>query len=109
MLFVFCMPFVVEFLYLYIKKKDKRLFKLIVILLISIVTSLINPYGIEALTYSFNSYGNHILNTTIAEMHSFSLDINHYGVFCNSLLTVIVIAVNLIFLKKSNIIAKRGL
>ena len=101
MLFVFCMPFVVEFLYLYIKKKDKRLFKLIVILLISIVTSLINPYGIEALTYSFNSYGNHILNTTIAEMHSFSLDINHYGVFCNSLLTVIVIAVNLIFLKKN--------
>lgn len=101
-MFIFCMPFIVEFLYLYYKNKDKRLFKLIIIMFISLLTAFINPYGSEALLYSFNSYGNPLIDNAIAEMHRFTLNIKMYSATCTSLLILAVIIVNLVFLYKNH-------
>ena len=101
MMFIFCMPFVAELLYLYYKKKDKRLFKLIIIMFISIITAFINPYGREALLYSFYSYGNPLINNTIAEMHHFTLNYKMYSATCTSLLILGIVIVNVVFLYKN--------
>ena len=101
MLFVFCLPFLVEFIYLYFKKKDKRLFKLILIMFISIIIAFINPYGIEALLYSFNSYGYTLINKSIAEMHGFTLNFEYHSFAYTSILALLVIIVNIVFLIKN--------
>ncbi len=68
-LFIFIGPFGVELLYLYFKKKDKRVIKLIIVSIISILVGLINPYGIDAMTYFLRSYGIKEINQRIIEMH----------------------------------------
>ena len=62
-------PYLAELLYLYIKKKDKRFFKLLIIFFISILVGFINPYGIEGMTYFMRSYGIKGINLHIVEMH----------------------------------------
>ena len=102
MLFVFCMPFVAEFVYLYFKKKDKRIFKLLLLMLISIPVALINPYGIEALTYSFNSYGNKYINNLVGEMHKMTLNTENDGFFYNTMMMIFVIILNIAFTIKKH-------
>ncbi len=102
MLFVFCMPFVIEFLNFYLKKKDKRLFLLLFVIFLSVLISFINPYGIEALVYTFHSYGISLFNQLIVEMHSFSLDIHNYTLLCNSSFVLFVIIINLFFIIKNS-------
>lgn len=70
--FVFSLPFLVEFSYLYYKKKDKRLFTLIIVLIISFLVGLINPYGIKNMFYSLTSYGVSIIDEEIVEMSRFT-------------------------------------
>ncbi len=101
MMIIFCLPFIAEYIYLYFKNKDKRLFKLLVIIFLSILCAFINPYGIEALLYSFNSYGNPTINKMIVEMHPFTLNFKYYSVACFSVLILLIIVINLVVLKKN--------
>ena len=67
-LFIFSMPYLVELLYLYYKQQDKRISKLILILVISFLVGFLNPYGIKNMFYSLTSYGVDIINKEIIEM-----------------------------------------
>ncbi len=97
MLFVFCMPYLAEFAYLFLRKKDKRIFLLLLVLLLAALCGFINPYGIEAMTYSFHSYGIDIANQLIIEMHSFSLFTKQYSLFMNSCFILFIILINIVF------------
>ena len=66
---IVCMPFLFE----YFINKDKRLIKLVVLIIIGIIVSLINPYGIKALMYGLQSYGVGNTNSFIIEMAPFNL------------------------------------
>ena len=68
-LFIFMGPYLVELLYLLIKEKDKRFYILSIILIVSIIFGIINPYGIEGMTYFMSSYGVKEINQFIEEMH----------------------------------------
>ena len=96
MLFVFCMPFVVEFLYFFIKKRDKRFFSLLFVMILSFAVGILNPYGIENMLYVFSSYGIPLFNKMIREMHSFSIDISDSFLFLNSSLILIVLITEII-------------
>ena len=67
--FIFSMPFVAEFLF----KKDKKIIKLIILLIISFLVGFINPYGINSMTYALSSYGIKAINETVMEMSPFTL------------------------------------
>lgn len=71
-LLVLFLPYLVEYSFLFIVKKQKNVLKDLFLLLISFLVSFLfgflNPYGWEAMTYSFRSYG----ISDIFEMHPFS-------------------------------------
>lgn len=69
MFIIICMPYLAE----YLLKKDKRFIKLLIIIFISCLTSLINPYGMDALTYGFSSYGVGNTKEFVIEMMPFDL------------------------------------
>ena len=71
-LFILTMPFIFEFTLLFIKKKDKRIFKLLLMVLLSFLVGFLNPYGIKNMFYSLTSYGVDIINSEVIEMHSFT-------------------------------------
>lgn len=81
MLFVFMVPYYVEYFYLKIKKRKRMEIKpLIIITIITFLVGFINPYGIDAITYLFKSYGFSKINSVVAEMQSVSID-NFSGKF----------------------------
>ena len=84
MLFILCMPFVCE----YIIKKDKFIVKLIFMMIISAIVGFINPYGFEAMSYVFFSYGINVINKLVTEMHPVSLSGGNLIVY-NSILFLI--------------------
>ena len=98
MLFVFSLPFVVEYIILFIRKKENKIFFLIFTLFLSFLCGFLNPYGIEAMTYSFHSYGIDIANQLIIEMHSFSLFTSDYSLLINSLFILSIIIANVVFI-----------
>lgn len=71
-LFILTMPFIFEFTLLFIKKKDKRIVKLLLMVLLSFLVGFLNPYGIKNMFYSLTSYGVDIINSEVIEMHSFT-------------------------------------
>lgn len=74
MLYIFMLPYFVNFIYLKIKdKKDNRIFKLLLIWLIMFACAFINPYGIKAITYVFTSYNNIYITELIGEMQWVSI------------------------------------
>ena len=92
MLFVFMLPYLVNLIYLKIKdKKDNRVFKLLLIWLIMIACAFINPYGLKAITYVFNSYGNEYISLIVTEMQPLSIGTSYGLIF-------IIIFVNILFL-----------
>ncbi len=93
MLFIICLPYLVE----YIIKKDKRVKLLITIILISILLGFLNPYGIEAMTYSFSSYGVSTINILIDEMKPISLT-GEIAIVQNSILFLFLFLISLIVL-----------
>lgn len=97
MIFVFCMPYVAEL----ILKKDKDVFKLIGVIIISLVAGLINPYGLESLTYSINSYGLDSIRTIVGEMRSFNLLGEDFVVYWSFFTLLIFFISNLLILKYS--------
>ena len=72
-LFILTMPFIFEFTLLFIKKKDKRIVKLLLMLLLSFLVGILNPYGIKNMFYSLTSYGVDLINREVIEMHSFTI------------------------------------
>ena len=95
MLFIICLPYLVEFCIL----KDKKVIVLISTLLITFIVGFINPYGWEAMTYSLHSYGIPIFNQLIREMHSFSLKGDSFLVFSSGLIVVVMIVEIIMFIK----------
>lgn len=77
MFFVFFVPYFVEWLYFKFFKKDTfKLNPLVIAFLISLLVGLINPYGINAITYLFRSYGVDYINHLIGEMKAVTISDN---------------------------------
>lgn len=96
-LFVVCMPFLVE----YVCLREKYVILLLIVFFISFLIGFINPYGIEAMTYSFSSYGIDTINSLIGEMHSFSLMGEDFVVYNSILFLVLFVALLIsMFLKR---------
>lgn len=72
-LFILMLPYLVEFSYNYLKKKDKKVFKLLQVVFFSIIVGFLNPYGLKAMTYSLTSYGVDTINKMVMEMSPFTL------------------------------------
>ncbi len=72
-LFILMLPYLVEFSYNYLRKKDKRILKLLQVLFVSIIVGFLNPYGLGAMTYSLTSYGVDTINRMVMEMAPFTL------------------------------------
>ena len=82
MLFVFMIPYFVEYFYSKIKKRATfNITPVFIIFIISILVGFINPYGIESIKYLFNSYGVDKINATIIEMNPMTIN-TPYG-FCS--------------------------
>ena len=97
MLFVFCMPYVAEL----ILKKDKDVFRLIGIMIISLIVALINPYGLECLTYSIKSYGLDSIRAVVGEMRAFNLTGEDFVVYWSAFTLLLFFICNFIILKYS--------
>lgn len=98
MLFILCMPYVAEL----ILKKDKDVFKLIGIMFVSIAVGTINPYGVEAMTYSIKGYGLEAICAIVGEMRSFNLLGENFVVYWSALVLLIFFISNLIIIFHSN-------
>lgn len=72
-LFILMLPYLVEFSYNYLKKKDRKIFKILQVMVISIIVGFLNPYGLRAMTYSLTSYGVDTINRMVMEMSPFTL------------------------------------
>lgn len=72
-LFILMLPYLVEFSYNYLKKKDRKIFKILQVMVISIIVGFLNPYGLGAMTYSLTSYGVDTINRMVMEMSPFTL------------------------------------
>lgn len=91
MIFIICLPFVAE----YIIRKDKYIFKLLLLMIISFLVGFINPYTWEAMMYIFSSYGIELFNKLIVEMRQFSLTGENYVVY-NSIQFLILFIIEII-------------
>ncbi len=69
LLFCFILPYIIESFYLWLKKQETYHLKpLIIVTIIMLLAGFINPYGIDAMTYVFKSYGVYEINDFITEM-----------------------------------------
>lgn len=91
--FVLFMPFFVEFAYLFYKKKDKRIFRLLIVFVISLLVGFINPYGFSNMTYVFSSYGVSYINEIINEMKSISLIGDKFIVYNSCLILSVLVLI----------------
>ena len=70
MIFVFLLPYYVEYFIKKIKKENTFKIKpIIIITILSFVFGFLNPYTIDSILYLFNSYGIEEINNFVAEMH----------------------------------------
>lgn len=88
MFIIVCMPYLAE----YLIKKDKRFYKLLILIILSILVSLINPYGIDAVLYGLGSYGVGNTKDFIIEMMPFNLANKKIFNECLQFLAVFLIA-----------------
>lgn len=99
-LFILLLPYVTHYFFLYIKEKNKAVFKLLLIIVIMILIGYINPYGIENMIYSFKSYGVSDINNTIWEMNGLNLNSDlAYVKFFSYMVLLIMIGVSYIFIR----------
>ena len=99
-LFILLGPYVVYYVYSYYIDKNKFIFKLLFILLLMILVGFINPYGIEAMTYSLRSYGIPDINNMIWEMNGLSLNSDlKYVQFFGYLTLFVMIGVSYLFIR----------
>ncbi len=97
-LFVLLLPYFVSYFFLFFRDKDKTIFLLILIIIMMVLVGFLNPYGIEAMTYSLHSYGVSDINHLIWEMNGldFSSDFLYVKFFCY-LVFFIMIGVSFVF------------
>lgn len=95
MLYVFLLPYIVSLIYDFYKtKKSNNFFKLLGIIVFMFLCGFINPYGVNAIKYVFNSYGNYYINQIVFEMHPIYLD-STMACFDLSLFILIIIVSNI--------------
>lgn len=69
--FVFLLPFLLNSINIKNVTIEKVNIKpILIVMIFMIIAGLINPYGIEALTYIFKSYGINSINTIVSEMRA---------------------------------------
>ncbi len=71
MLIVFLLPYVAETIKIKFKNINVETIRrtpLLIIFVITLIIGLVNPYGLKAITYLFNSYGVSTINELISEM-----------------------------------------
>ena len=98
MIFIFCMPYVAEL----ILKKDKDVYHLIIMMIISCLAGFINPYGLGAMTYSLKCYGHKFICAIVGEMSAFNLLAGLFVKLWSFLILVVFLVSNLIILFNSN-------
>lgn len=75
MVFVFLLPYYVGRINLkFTTKENYKLKPIIIVTIIMFVFGFINPYGIEAMKYLFNSYGIDYINELIGEMRPLTIE-----------------------------------
>lgn len=82
MIFLFMLPYVVSLCYeKLIDHNDKRIYKVLGIMMIMFLVGFLNPYGIDNILYLTTSYGNKYINNLVIEMlpPTLSIDYNIYG------------------------------
>lgn len=90
MIFVFLLPYYVEYIVSKImKRKTFEIKHLIIVTVLSVLAGLVNPYGIEAITYLFRSYGVSNIDSLVAEMKP--VDIGEMGnKFCFGIIAAVI-------------------
>ena len=78
LLFVFMLPYLVESIPIRVNKFEQKpccnVFALLITMVIMFLVGLINPYGMDAITYLFGSYGVREINEEIQEMQPTSMN-----------------------------------
>lgn len=79
MQFVFLLPYFVDAIRFpkkekYVVHDNISILHLCITSLFMFICGFINPYGLDAITYVFNSYGVEIINKLVKEMQAFSID-----------------------------------
>lgn len=98
--FVFLLPFIVNsFKIENFSIQNFDLKPILITIVFMIIVSFINPYGYEALTFLFRSYGIEMINNVVGEMKP--LPFNVYGKTVLVLTIIVVLSMN--FFKKSKL------
>lgn len=102
MIFLFILPYLVCLALKKIKyKKDNRIYKLLLTIIIMFLLGFINPYGIKNVTYIFNSYGNSYINNLIVEMLPPTINSNGtFGVYSKITFILIFAVISIYILNK---------
>lgn len=72
MLFVFLIPYLVQRMF----NREFKLKPLIIVTIVMMLFGFVNPYGIEAITYLFGSYGIESINIIVNEMNPLTVSNN---------------------------------
>lgn len=103
MQFAFLLPYLIDsFRYKIgpLKSEGYKKWPLFIAAIGMLLVGLINPYGIEAITYIFRSYGNVYINSSILEMHPLVIT-SYIGKVC--LVIIFAIIFIYMFYRKNNI------
>ena len=93
--FIFLLPFIVNGIYIKKITLDKyRLKPILISTLLMVLGGFINPYGIDAMTFIFKSYGVDIINEYVIEMGAPSLtgDYSYYFYITIALIFLLILA-----------------
>lgn len=104
--FVILMPFIVDsfkFDFKFIKCQGAKIFPLIVSAAVTFLAGFLNPYGVNAITYLFRSYGVEEINNSVSEMKI--LSVNTINGFAFAAVFALLLIVN--FRNKGNVIDSR--
>lgn len=98
-IFIFMLPFIVNCIK--IKKitlDNIKIKPLLIVMFIMFLCGFINPYGVDAITYIFKSYGLKEINSFISEMGS-PINIGNYYLILNTLLLLLTLFILFVFKK----------
>lgn len=84
-------------------KENYKLKPIIVITIIMLLLGLTNPYGIDSITYLFNSYGVDYINNSVSEMRPLVLENSFMSIIIYTFIFIIIISYYITRTKKLNI------
>lgn len=103
LLFCFITPYIIDSFkinFRFIKTEGYRKTPLIIVTIIMLLVGLINPYGIDAITYIFTSVGKYYINSFITEMMPLNIT-NSIGI--TNFIIIGIVIFTYIFAKKGKI------